>query len=365
MAAYIQPASIQRVRVKPSAGQLVGPLVASAAAALALVDVVFGWLLPLSGGLGFAVCSYLAFLAFYAMFGRLSGRSSAAVRDALASVVLASAALLLVVVVVLVVGFTAVRGFGAIRHLGFFVHTTAETGPQDPLTSGGILAAAVGTLEQVALASVVSVPLALGTALYLTETRGRGRRAVRIIVETMTAVPSILAGLFVFAAVVLTLGFHRSGFGAALALSVEMLPVVARAADVVLRLVPQGLREASYALGASRFETVRKVVLPTSRPGLVTAVLLGVARVVGETAPVLLVAGFTAELNGNPFSGPQVSLPLFVFNYVKYPIDNAITRAFGAAFTLVALVLILFVAARVLGRRAGSPRGRRVQGRFA
>jgi phosphate transport system permease protein len=349
----------RRVRTRAPLSQLAAPIVGSVVAAVALVDVLFEWLLPLSGTFGFWLCTYAAFLVLFAANVRLTTGSTEAVRDRLATVVLATAGLVLATLVVLVVGFTAIRGWGAIRHLGFFTHTTARTAPEDPLTNGGILAAAVGTLEQVLLACAVSVPLAFGTALYLSETDGRGRRAVRIVVETMTAVPSILAGLFVFAVVVLTLGFHRSGFGAALALSVEMLPVVARASDVVLRLVPQGLREASYALGASRFETVRKVVLPTARPGLVTAVLLGVARVVGETAPVLLVAGFTAEMNTNPFSGPQVSLPLFAFTYVKYPVDNAITRAFGAAFALVLIVLVLFVVARVLGSRSGAQRRRR------
>ncbi|HVU72551.1 MAG TPA: phosphate ABC transporter permease PstA [Mycobacteriales bacterium] len=345
------PVAPRRVRTRPPLTQLAAPALASAVAAIAAVDVLFRWFLPLTGSLGFWLSAYAAFLLVYAGVVALTTGSREAMKDRVATVVLASAGLLMLTVVVLVVGFTAVRGWGALRHAGFFVHTTAETGPQDPLKSGGIYAAAVGTLEQVLIATLVSVPLALGTALYLSETDGRARKAVRIVVETMTAIPSILAGLFIFAIVILTFGFQRSGLGAALALSVEMLPVVARASDVVLRLVPSGLREASYALGASRWETVKRVVLPTARAGLVTAVLLGIARVVGETAPVLLVAGFTSELNYNPTSGPQLSLPLFVFTYVKFPIDNAITRAFGAAFTLVVIVLVLFVIARVLGNR--------------
>jgi phosphate transport system permease protein len=145
---------------------------------------------------------------------------------------------------------------------------------------------------------------------------------------------------------------------AALALTVQMLPVVARASEVVLRLVPNGLREASYALGSGEWETVRKIVLPTALPGLVTAVLLGIARVIGETSPVLLTAGFTAELNKNPFGGPQVSLPLFIFTLVKEPLNTSIQRAFGAALVLLVLVLVLFTAARVIGNRGARPRRR-------
>ena len=175
----------------------------------------------------------------------------------------------------------------------------------------------------------------------------------------MSAVPTIVAGLFIYAMLVLKFGQERSGFAASLALCVSMIPVVTMTAEVVLRLVPNGLREASLALGTTQWQTVRRVVLPTARPGLVTAVLLGVARVIGETSPVLLVAGSTNELNADPMHGPQLSLPLFVFNQMRLPIDFAISRAFGAAIVLLLLVVVLFSLARILGgREVGQLSGR-------
>jgi phosphate transport system permease protein len=344
----------RRVRTTTVTPDLVSGLLASALGALGLVWLLFERLLPLSGTLGFWLCWYATFLVLYGLVVA-SAQDRLAVADRVVAVLFTTAGLVLFAALVLVVGFVVNRGWSALHHLNFFTQTTALIGPGDPLNRGGIYAAAVGTLEQVGLSTLISVPLGIATALYLNEVRGRLAAVVRTIVEAMTAIPSILAGLFVFAAVVLTLGFNRSGFAASLALAVEMLPIVTRTSELVLRLVPNGLREASSALGASQWETVRKVVLPTARPALVTAVLLGVARVVGETSPVLLTAGFTNELNYDPLHGPQVSLPLFAFTEVRFPLDAAIARAFGAAAVLLLLVLVLFTAARVVG---GRPAGR-------
>ncbi len=160
-----------------------------------------------------------------------------------------------------------------------------------------------------------------------------------------------MAGLFIYSLCIIQLGWERSGLAASLALSVSMIPVVTTTAEVVLRLVPNGLREASLALGTTQWQTVRRVVLPTARPGLVTAVLLGVARVIGETSPVLLVAGSTNELNYDPTHGPQLSLPLFVFTGMRQPLDVAIQRAFGAGVVLLVLVVVFFALARIVGGR--------------
>jgi phosphate transport system permease protein len=178
----------------------------------------------------------------------------------------------------------------------------------------------------------------------------------------MTALPSIVAGLFILASVVLSLGVARSGLAAGLAISVMMLPIVIRASDVVLRLVPGSLKEASYAMGAPKWRTVWHVILPTARSGLTTAVLLGTARGIGETSPVLLTAGFGSNLNLNFLSGPMVSLPLATFIFSGSPEKTMIARGFGAAATLLALVLVLFALARVFGGRAAgelSPRAQR------
>jgi len=343
-----------RVRTSTVTPDTVSAVVASALGALGLVWLLFERLLPLSGTLGFWLCWYAAFLVLYAVVVG-STQDRLAVSDRIVAVLFSTAGLVLFAVLLLVVSFVVDRGWTAVHHLNFFTQTTAFIEPEDALNRGGIYAAAVGTLEQVALSTLISVPLGIATALYLNEVRGRLAAVVRTVVQAMTAIPSILAGLFIFAAVVLTLGFNRSGFAASLALAVEMLPIVARTSELVLRLVPNGLREASSALGASQWETVRRVVLPTARPALVTAVLLGVARVVGETSPILLTAGFTNELNYDPLHGPQVSLPLFAFTEVKFPLDNAIARAFGAAVVLLLLVVVLFTAARVIG---GRPAGR-------
>jgi phosphate transport system permease protein len=206
-----------------------------------------------------------------------------------------------------------------------------------------------------AIALAITVPLGLACAVYLNESSGRVSKLVRTVVTAMTALPSILAGLFIFATWILVLGFERSGLAASIAMSIMMLPIIIRSADVVLRLVPGNLREASAALGAPQWRTVWHVVLPTARSGLTTSVILGVARGIGETAPVLLTAGYTASLNVNPTANPMVSLPLAAYVLVKSGNDNLIARGFGAAAVLMILVLILFTLARILG---GRPAGR-------
>jgi phosphate transport system permease protein len=243
----------------------------------------------------------------------------------------------------------------------------AITGPLSPLSTGGIIQAIAGTGEQIGLATLFSVPLAVAAALYLAEVGGPMARPVRVIVEAMTALPDIIAGLFIYALFLLTLGFHKSGLAAALALTVTMLPIIARACEVVLRLVPGTLREAAYALGSSQWRTVWNVVLPTARSGLATAVVLGMARGIGETAPVLVVSGVSNTLNLNPLQGPQVSLPLFIWTYVHVlgTTPGYIARGFGAAFALVIVVLLLFGLARRLGGSAPGELTRRQRRRLA
>ncbi|MHB9859519.1 phosphate ABC transporter permease PstA [Streptomyces sp. YIM S03343] len=325
-------------------------VVGAALAALALTWVMFTRLLPFDGAIGFTVVAYVLFLLLYALLVSLD-EDGPAVADRIAAAVIASLGLLLVAVLVFVVVFALWEGRKTLPHLNFFTQDMKLAGPLEPLTVGGILHAITGTLVQIAIALVVTVPAGLVCAVFLNEVPGRFARFVRTVVEAMTALPSIVAGLFVYATVILGLGMERSGFAAALALAVMMLPIIIRAADVVIRLVPGTLREASYAMGTSRWRTVWHVVLPTARSGLTTAVILGTARGIGETSPVLLTAGFTAELNADPTSGPMVSLPLATFEFVKSPEPAMIARGFGTAATLMALVLLLFVAARIVGGR--------------
>ncbi|WP_432971152.1 phosphate ABC transporter permease PstA [Dactylosporangium sp. CA-233914] len=339
-------------------------LVCSAAGALALVWLLYERLLPFTGLVGFWLCWYVVFLLLYGLVSAARWGRRVLV-DRVAGVALATGGLLVLVVVVAQIGYTVYRGTPALRHGNFFTETMGITGPLDPLTSGGVLHALIGSLEQLGLATLFSVPLGVLAALFLAEIGGSLARPVRVIVEAMTALPEIIAGLFIYAVVILTLGLEQSGFAASLALTVMMIPIVTRASEVMLRLVPNGLREASYALGASQWRTVWNVVLPTARSGLGTAVVLAMARAVGETAPVLLASGFTKELNSDPFTGPQLSLPLYIWNYVRYPQPDMVARAFGAGLALMIAVLALFVLARIIGGGTPGELTRRQQRRMA
>ncbi|MER6078076.1 phosphate ABC transporter permease PstA [Streptomyces sp. NPDC001833] len=336
----------------------------AAASGLCVAVLLFGELAPFSGALGFFVTAYLSFLGIYAVLTGLE-EDGQAVRDRVMTVVLWSAGGLMFAALTMVVGFTAWRGREALPHANFFTQDMQAAGPLDPLTNGGIAHAMLGTLEMITIALAITVPLGLACAVYLNQIPGSFSRFVRTIVEAMTALPSIVAGLMVYAVWILNLGMQKSGLAAGFAISVMMLPIVIRAADVVLRLVPGTLTEASEALGAPRWRTVWHVVLPTARSGLATAVILGTARGIGETSPVLLTAGFTAALNTDPTNDPMISLPLAVFNFVKSPEPTMIARGFGAAAVLMALVLILFVIARVIGGRGPGHQNKRQARRAA
>jgi phosphate transport system permease protein len=329
----------------------IAALVGSAISAIALTTLLFFRLLPLSGVLGFIVVAYLLFLAIYTLI-LSSDETWPTVRDRLASVVVHSLAGIMLAALAFVISYTFWRGKTALAHLNFFTQDMSRTGPLDPLTKGGITHAVVGTLWEIGIALAITVPLGIVCAVFLNEIPGRFTRFVRTICEAMTALPSIVAGLFIYATIILSLGVEKSGLAAGLAISVEMLPIIIRASDVVLRLVPGTLREAALGVGASQWRTVWNVVLPTTRSGLTTAVILGTARGIGETSPVLLTAGFTSRFNADPLHGPMNSLPLATFFFVKSPEPNMIARGFGTATVLMALVLLLFITARLIGGRA-------------
>jgi phosphate transport system permease protein len=220
--------------------------------------------------------------------------------------------------------------------------------------AGGVRSAILGTIEMVALATVIAVPVGVGVALYLVEWGKQGRFAatVRYLVDVMTGVPSIVFGLFVYVTLVVSgIGGSFAGWKGSVALALLMLPVVARSSEVVLTLVPDGVREAALALGAPRWKVALRVVLPTALPGLVTGSLLAVARAAGETAPLL----FTATVvNGTTLNLGQrmSSLPAQIFQDVGAPRNEIVTRAWGAALALVVLVLLLTLAARLFQRRS-------------
>jgi phosphate transport system permease protein len=324
-------------------------------AVLALVvsgAIVYGfgigtWVLVLVLGVVF----YLAGLNFVA--GRVEGRRSANNRMWRAAIYLACA---LAIIPLASVAWTLISK-GVSRLDGTFFGTSMNNiGARDP--GGGAYHAIIGTLEQVGIATVLAVPLGVFGAIYIVEYgKGKLTATIRFFVDVMTGVPSIVVGLFILSFWVLIVspwfsGTPRfSGFAAALALTVLMLPTIVRSTEEMLRLVPSPLREGSYALGVPKWKTITKIVVPTALPGIVTGVMLAVARAAGETAPVLLVAGGADAINMNPFSGNQSSLALFVYQQAGSASKFAPDRAWTAALTLVAIVLILTIAAKLLARR--------------
>jgi phosphate transport system permease protein len=335
---------------------LVGAAIAGVAVAF-LLDL----LTALSGPVALTVVAYVAFLVVYAVLVSLDD-DGPVVRDAVMTVLMATCAVIALGALGIVLFFTLAKGWAALRHLNFYTQDMSKAGPLAPLTQGGMGHALIGTIWMVGIAVVLTVPLGLLGAVYLDVTRGRPSRFFRTVVEAMTALPSILAGLFIYAAWILEFGFGRSGLAAALALSVMMLPYIIRASDLALRLVPANLREASAALGAPTWRGEWQVVIPTARSGLATAVILGIARSIGEASPVLLTAGFTSYVNANPLHGPMVSLPLETLKLVQAGVPAYTSRAFGCASFLLLVVIVLFLVARKIGGWGPghlSPRARR------
>ncbi len=329
-------------------------VLAIAAAAVAVAAaLVFG--LGIGNWVLVVVLAGILYLAgVYVATSRVEGRRSA--RNRTWSALIHSACVLALLPLASVVWTLVSKGAKRLD-ANFFGTSMNNIGARDPM--GGAYHAIVGTLEQVGIAALLAVPLGVLGAIYLVE-YGRGRFAltVRFFVDVMTGIPSIVAGLFVLAfyVLVVTPWFNNgrpgySGFAAALALTVLMLPTVVRSTEEMLRLVPGPLREGAYALGVPKWKTILKVVLPTALPGIVTGIMLSIARAAGETAPVLLVAGGGAAINFNAFENNQSSLALFVYQQAGDASRYAPARAWTAALTLVALVLILTIAAKLLARR--------------
>jgi phosphate transport system permease protein len=333
-------------RFSPSdAAELVGSLLAG----VSLTWLIFFRLTPLYGSSGFVLVSFVTFLVIYWTVVRQNhGRLAAGER--LAAVVMGAAALAAVIPLGLIIIKVVAEGLPYLR-ANFFTETQQDTGPLDPATAGGAAHAIVGTLQQVGIAMVISVPLAVLTAVFMNEIGGRFARFVRFVVDTMSGTPSIVAGLFIYSILILQFDAGFSGFAGALALMILMLPTVTRTTEEMLRLVSSGLREAALALGAPEWRVTMQVVLPTARTGIATAVILGVARAIGETAPVLLTTFGASVMNWNPFSDPQSSLPLFVYTGIRSSADTAVQRAWTGAFVLMGIVLFLFVLARIIGGR--------------
>jgi len=242
-----------------------------------------------------------------------------------------------------------IDGLNAFR-VSVLTHNNIYISPSTSLVYGGVGHAVLGTLLIVFLAMLIAIPVGIATAIYITEVRGRAVPYVRFFVQAMSGVPSVVAGLFILTVLILSGAMGPSAIAGGLAYAILMLPTVARTAEEVLRLVPEELRTGALALGSTRARTVMQVVLPAAKTGIVTAIILGMARVVGETAPLVLTVGVSDATVLNPFNTPIAALPTYIFDNVAQPFPDAVTRAWGASLVLIIVVAVLFVLARVVGR---------------
>jgi phosphate transport system permease protein len=269
-------------------------------------------------------------------------------KNRIATVLMVVSFVLVVIPLVFVLITVVARGIGIIS----WQFLTASIPPQVvPADVGGIGPAIVGTIEIVALATVMAVPLGVLGAIYLNEYGGKGplARLIGFLADVMTGVPSIVMGLFIFS--IWVLHFQFSGFAGALALGCLMLPVVIRSTDEMLKLVPNPLREGSYALGATKARVTMTVVLPAAIGGIVSGALLAIARAAGETAPLLFTILTVTTVNRNPFSGPNTSIPSQIFANATSPYVGAQDRAWGASLTLVVIAFLFMIAARIVTAR--------------
>ncbi|MFB6551351.1 MULTISPECIES: phosphate ABC transporter permease PstA [unclassified Streptomyces] len=327
-----------------AAGSIVAGLGISAAAGL---NSSIQWAL---------IAAVLFVLGTYAISARVEGGRQA--KDRVATSMVWVAFIVAVIPLASLVWATVKRGVKVLD--GYFL-THSMGVVADAEVGGGIYHAILGTLEQVGIATLISVPIGVLTAIYLVEYgSGKLAKAVTFFVDVMTGIPSIVAGLFILSTWILMLDMGPSGFAGSLALSILMIPVVVRSTEEMLKLVPNELREASLALGVPKWRTILKVVLPTSVGGITTGVMLAIARITGETAPVLLLVWGTDFINANPFQDPQESLPMYI--YLQFANSGgygaAYDRAWAAALTLIAFIMILNLAARGIARWKAPKTGR-------
>ncbi|MGV9449973.1 phosphate ABC transporter permease PstA [Streptomyces sp. NPDC003635] len=301
------------------------------------------------------IAALLFLVGTYAIAGAVEGKRQA--KDRIATSLVWVAFLLAVVPLFSLVWSTVQRGI-KVLDVYFLTHSMGVVADTEP--GGGIYHAIIGTLEQVGIATLIAAPIGVLTAIYLVEYgRGHLARAVTFFVDVMTGIPSIVAGLFILS-LMLSFDMSFSGFAGALALAILMMPVVVRSTEEMLKLVPNELREASLALGVPKWRTILKVVLPTAVGGITTGVMLAVARIAGETAPVLLLVFGNPFINNNPFEGAQASLPLYIYQQYANSAGSeaAYDRAWAAALTLIIIVMILNLAARGIARWKAPKTGR-------
>jgi phosphate transport system permease protein len=319
--------------------------------ALGLTYVLYERILPFGGFVGFVVMYQVIRLGLFAAVTAWS-HPRPVFGDRLATAIIGLGARIVFSSLAWTIGFVVWRGWRTLHHVAFYTHNMAGVLPQSPVNQGGVLHAVIGSGIELGIATAITLPLGILTAVYMTEVGGRLALIVRTVIEAMTSLPDLLAGLFVYTILIIGLGLDRSGLAAALSLAITMLPLIARSGEVALRVVPGGLREAGIALGSTQWRTVLQVVLPTAAPGLATALIIAVARAVGETAPVLITSGASTFTNVNPVHNPMNSLPLFIYASLRSGEPNNIARGFGAAVLLLVVVVVFFVLIRFVASRS-------------
>jgi len=288
------------------------------------------------------------------VFKPLSARRRIA--NNVATIFFFSSFLLAMVPLVWVLSVVVARGWYAVTRPGWWTHSLRGVLPEQ--LAGGVYHAVYGTLAQAGVAAALAVPLGLLTAVYLVEYgSGRLARVTTFTVDVLAGVPSIVAALFIFSLWIVTLGFQQSSFAVSLALVLLMVPVVVRSAEEMLRLVPDEVREASYALGIAKWKTIVRIVFPIAMPGIVSGVLLSVARVIGETAPVLVLVGYSRSINFDIFDGNMASLPLLIYTELTNPQHAGFLRIWGAALTLIIIVAVINLIAAGFRLLTNRPRG--------
>jgi phosphate transport system permease protein len=323
----------------------------SIAIAVLVPFVIVGalWLLTDIPGAILLTVVYLPLQLIASGIAAVATKGTRGIPDSIIMVNAIGATVFSLVVLLSLLGSLVVRGLQALS-AHFIYQNNTYINPSTSLEYGGIGHAILGTVIIVTIASLIAVPIGIMTAIYITEVRGRAVPYVRFFVQAMSGVPSVVAGLFILTIALATGAFSTSAIAGGLAYAILMLPTVARTAEEVLKLVPEDLRTGALALGSTRARTVLRVVIPAAKTGIVTAMILGVARVIGETAPLLIAAGNADQTVLNPFSGPIASVPTYIFNNVALPYPDAVARAWAAALVLLILVAILFTLARIVGR---------------
>jgi phosphate transport system permease protein len=319
----------------------------TALATLAIVGIS-----PLKGKLGFVIVLILMAIITTSVISWIRKDRKAALNST-STVLVYVAAAFVIVPLASILWEIFTKGATGVS-LNIFSNDMSATASDAPLTEGGLLHAIVGTVYLVFMASIISTPIGILTALYIVEVKGRFAGIVRFFVQAMSGIPSIVAGLFIYAVWMIGLGnSYNAGAGAA-ALAILMIPTVARTSEEVLKLIPNDLREAGLAMGATQWRTVAMIIIPAAKSGLVTSVILGIARVAGETAPLLLTIGGADGLNLNPFSGNNSALPYYIWKNLGLGSEIAVQRAWLGVFILIVVVFIFFTLARVLGAAKGS-----------